>query len=578
MSMYELLSTEEKELIDWYIETYGSASGDSHVSGHRKAPMEHVLRHWNEAKSSGLLADIFDGELIKSFPVNYSVPTDELVDRLYRDSRIETYTRAFSHWRRMELTDDMVKDRNGNTGFQWELDELINYYTLASNEYHGDTLYVADPSKGPDHWIAINPGCKPVKVLGKLNQAYHISETFEDFRIAHSMALNTAKVRGNLCISIHPMDFMTMSDNGCGWESCMSWTQGGSYRAGTVEMLNSPNVLVAYLTASEPFRMYDREWNNKKWRSLYIVDEDIISNVKGYPYQLPEVDKIVISTIADILQQKRPNMVYSEVKGYNYECDRVFDGNYDVSFNTDHMYNDFGSIEHFCSVRPGVQMNRRISYSGVSECMWCGETDPCIDEDDQIFCDSCESYCTCDNCGSHVSEYDLHEVGSGSMVCGYCLDEYYDKDVFGEWWHHDDLDRVYVVPDELKPYVENKTLKITSLDYSVPAFNYHADYHQPWGGETMWERNAVQIFESDCLKDGRHVKYEVERSWFGRKYIPYVFKSDLDEQFINSYNEVIEREFGDDANELQLYLRDPSYWDHMALTEARETLGGKISA
>ena len=42
-----------------------------------------------------------------------------------------------------------------------------------------------------------------------------------------------------------------MSDNNSGWESCMSWRNNGCYRRGTVEMMNSPYVIVAYLMLEE---------------------------------------------------------------------------------------------------------------------------------------------------------------------------------------------------------------------------------------------------------------------------------------------------------------------------------------
>ena len=42
------------------------------------------------------------------------------------------------------------------------------------------------------------------------------------------------------------------------------------------------------------------EWNNKKWRSLYIVDENFITNIKGYPYQHNEFD-IEISFVYFVL-------------------------------------------------------------------------------------------------------------------------------------------------------------------------------------------------------------------------------------------------------------------------------------
>ena len=42
-----------------------------------------------------------------------------------------------------------------------------------------------------------------------------------------------------------------MSDNDYGWDSCMGWMNEGEYRLGTVEMMNSPCIVVAYIDGEE---------------------------------------------------------------------------------------------------------------------------------------------------------------------------------------------------------------------------------------------------------------------------------------------------------------------------------------
>ena len=76
-----------------------------------------------------------------------------------------------------------------------------------------------------------------MRVLSKIATAYNLPG-FEDFRIAQSLVTNQANLKGYITLSIHPLDYMTMSDNNCGWDSCMSWQEEGCYRQGTVEMMN----------------------------------------------------------------------------------------------------------------------------------------------------------------------------------------------------------------------------------------------------------------------------------------------------------------------------------------------------
>ena len=74
-------------------------------------------------------------------------------------------------------------------------------------------------------------GEKIWKTLKKLHQIFPDAVTdkeFEDARILYSTWLNDKK-KGYLTISIHPLDFMTMSDNASKWKSCMSWKDQGCY-------------------------------------------------------------------------------------------------------------------------------------------------------------------------------------------------------------------------------------------------------------------------------------------------------------------------------------------------------------
>ena len=147
---------------------------------------------------------------------------------------------------------------------------LVNHRNLATNSYSiGEPFEVNLPD---GKILKVQKGTKPLRVLAKMAQAFNL-EGFEEFRLTHSRILNQKKMTGELCLSIHPMDFMTMSDNNSNWESCMSWSDYGCYRRGTVEMMNSECVVVAYLRAKEDMKVSeDLYWNNKKWRCWFFFD------------------------------------------------------------------------------------------------------------------------------------------------------------------------------------------------------------------------------------------------------------------------------------------------------------------
>ena len=106
---------------------------------------------------------------------------------------------------------------------------------------------------------------------------------------------------GELCLSIHPMDYMTMSDNDNNWQSCMNWMNNGDYRLGTVECMNSPYVLVAYLhNPNHSMSIGPYEWNSKHWRELFIIHPEMISEVKGYCFQDENLTNTILMWIKEL--------------------------------------------------------------------------------------------------------------------------------------------------------------------------------------------------------------------------------------------------------------------------------------
>jgi hypothetical protein len=100
----------------------------------------------------------------------------------------------------------------------------------------------------------------------------------------------------------------------------MSWVEHGCYRHGTVEMMNSPCVLVAYL-ASDNSTYYigvGKEWNNKKYRQLVIVDPAFITTVRPYPNENTALDEAIISWIQELMIKNiDSNLIWS--KAYSYD-------------------------------------------------------------------------------------------------------------------------------------------------------------------------------------------------------------------------------------------------------------------
>lgn len=472
--LFDKITLEERAAIDDYRR---ANSGNYHGD---YAPLEYILEPWEAAKNI-YLSRLFKDNLILSKTVSFETSMDSL-EYIYSEeisnrktinkkseylegarTFIRTFTSEFidEHYNQEDGTWS-VKNGYGREvqrqGHRYDLMTLIDSYNILKGEYPGETFAFPIPN-GKE--IKVQHGCKPVKVLGKIAEAFGL-DCYEDFRIYVSQLLNQKCLKGNLCISIHPLDYMTMSDNACGWRSCMTWTGDGEYRQGTVEMMNSPMVVVAYLTASEPFKLNPHfSWSNKKWRELYVVTPDIITNIKSYPYKNENLTKEVLKWLKELAGADN----YTE-DTYKYSVYNEFVGPYDkdieIQMGCGYMYNDFefndGQFCYLVSDESKYKNNSKVLefyYSGVSECMVCGERDIELDceEENSLVCHDCgEPRCEyyCDNCGDGIRyEEDAYYL-DGGYYCEYCYNEYGREDpVTYEVHHVDNMAPLRIVNDDV---------------------------------------------------------------------------------------------------------------------------------
>ena len=277
--------------------------------------------------------------------------------------------------------------------------------------------------------MRVNTGCKVSKLLGKIVKtwpSYFSQEDYEEFRIAHSQFTNQNKLVGNLCLSIHPLDYLTMSDNNEGWDSCMNWRDAGDYRMGTVEMMNSPCVVEAYLTAAEPMTEGDSfSWNSKKWRQLFIITPQVIMGIKPYPYINDELTGQTLKWLKELAQTNCGWGSYSDnlTQIRNKEKTQVSDDGRIITFyfNTCHMYNDVYSEHPGYVAKSFTEPTFRLNFSGESECMLCGCP---IDEEKEVTCQNCNGRYYCTECGDEICEEDVTYDSEGNPYCSYCADCY----------------------------------------------------------------------------------------------------------------------------------------------------------
>lgn len=465
-NLLDMITSDEYYLLeawrDWY------AWGDEKADEGRIKPIREILLEWE--KSNQDLYTLLGNSLMVTRNFEFCKPEDELRDEMFNmiDRRGCSYgraeregwkfTSAYVDWcdktypihrrsyswddEQYELTKQQEEENAINIPIRNGLSELISVRTLVDNKYEGDDFTLIFPD-GKNY--IVREGCKPMKALAKIATAFNLPY-FEDFRICHSLVHNQKKITGDITLSIHPLDYWTMSDNESGWDSCMNWRDYGGYRQGTVEMMNSPCVIVAYLSAAEPMSIGNvGDWNSKKWRQLFIVDKNVILGVKAYPYYNDGLTTTIIKWIKELAKENM-GWEYLTEEPERWEREKAFlnpayesEGKFQFGFYSNHMYTDVGClswhpiyvgkdlhpsvipnpIRHYSCEYPLYDFN----YSGAAQCVSCGQLDPDLCDDSYLCCPDCEQSCRCSECGERISRDEGYRIGD-SYLCEYCWEEH----------------------------------------------------------------------------------------------------------------------------------------------------------
>lgn len=429
MSIFEKITPEEREMFDYCRFDDEEIAKASHQTDRliTIADAENILRFWSANKLP--LYSLLDNKLIISKEVRIAkdkaVIEHEINDRLRSHSdHAHPFLNNFEDALRGKKLFAEEPEQPYREDYWTIQNWLLSTEALYNNRVNRSNYDTRDTVIFPSgHTVKITDGTRPLRILKKFADEFNI-EGFEDFRLEHSRILNDKFMTGKLCLSIHPLDYITMSDNANNWTSCMSWKHGGAYRSGTVEMMNSPYVVVAYLSSdSTTMPIGNNTWNSKKWRELFIVHEDCICGIKGYPYASYTLEGMCMDWIAELAEKNYGWKYNEDILTYDGDTDRS------ICFETYQMYNDTQC--NLCSIRyrKGWDIEstntKYINYSGETVCMVCGThywAD--IEEDyDMLVCDYCSPYTYCDECGFRTYKDSLVEH-DGIMYCENCVENF----------------------------------------------------------------------------------------------------------------------------------------------------------
>ena len=515
--LFDKLTNEDRDRIEDYIDAYGGSCD------HKRAPLDEILQYWN--KSKAWLEPYFGDSLIKEIPITYEEGEDELNNKVY--NMFETHPEyhkfirsvqnlyPFPHW--FERNDLSEEEYNSKQMAYEAMCAVIAHSALVNNkislvDFINQKSYTFTLPNGEKY--TVQDGAKPMRVLRKFAEIVEFNNVdFEHFRNDHSRCLQSKTLTGTLCLSIHPLDFMTMSDNANDWSSCMSWRNGGEYRLGTVEMMNSENIICAYLKSDhEKIEWYGHEWNSKKWRCLYIATKDnFLMSVKSYPFYNGGLTSLVLAEIAKLLGWKNTAPTLYDFQQEHREGAMCLSDGRKIHFelNCDAMYCDFGASDHWFILGENERVSQLshyyFNYSGMANCMWCGSIidDASSDEGycDRVICRRDYAYCT--RCDYEMDEYsdDWYWVHD-ERVCPNCAENYTVWDVLTDeriW--EDEAITVYLSrsnKDKLTDDLYNCKSIYTDADANQDQYRWWKDYFNISEFRYDDETSTYYVCPKDC--------------------------------------------------------------------------------
>lgn len=406
---------------------------------------DNLFEQWLEAKRDYI--EVFGGKPIFTLPEKVSFELSHKEKMLRVNDFIESVTMTFDN----EPLADFIS-ANKETFF---------------NNIVENSIIASSGEKIP----------KGMKLVKSFKFFEHDKKTLEELQNRASMIIQEDKIEGYLCFSVHPLDYLSVSENTYNWRSCHSLD--GEYRAGNLSYMVDKTTVVCYLKSEKennylPNFPNNVMWNSKKWRMLLFLSENWNAMYAGrqYPFFSDVALNIVKNssmkafnlsghwskwhndeiTSYDFNDDENHtdsvffNHVFIPMKGNMYRKDELIeDGKYSQHFND--LLRSSCYTPYYCWNKKhwkGVH----FSIGEKAPCVRCGQSHIVVT--DSMLCSDCEleygnsedeMFTHCDCCGRRIlydESWFVESTGenicdfcmqSECMTCACCGDLYYNRDI-----------------------------------------------------------------------------------------------------------------------------------------------------
>ena len=250
------------------------------------------------------------------------------------------------------------------------------------------------------------------------------------------------KQKGFLCLSIDPIDYLTMSVNTSDWRSCHNALQG-EYRGGCLSYMQDEASAVAYIHTGKPMNLFcDNDIPSKNWREMVYLGaqkphDGVAVFSRQYPYENMQAVAQLREMITELFSQNfyggevlAPIVytnVYSESGSYSeFRYDEEFYDNFMYEIDSEYRlhYSDVCCESNATAMTfQGKNDNGdKTDFVGSSPiCPCCGERE--VTEESYFYCNHCHNIEICVECGEpiHGDKYTTED----GYVCHFCHKKVY---------------------------------------------------------------------------------------------------------------------------------------------------------
>lgn len=265
--------------------------------------------------------------------------------------------------------------------------------------------YGVEVKRGQKTSRAINRVCRVFGVTGV--------EAFNARFAELADALNPIDLPRTASLSIHPCDYLEMSNVDNCWSSCHNLDEG-CYRAGTLSYLLD-NVSMIFSTVDRGYKppLYEAP---KVTREVFCYGDGVLLQSRLYP---DHTDKDTISQYRALVQA-----VIAECEGEP----NLWHTTHDVDAFWSKVKTHHGALHYadytFSNYNPSLSTLDTVDTTNSSICI--GEVPKCllcyrdITESGMLLCDRCYEGYHCEKCGRSISEDEGHYI-NGDLYCDDCV-------------------------------------------------------------------------------------------------------------------------------------------------------------